>query len=48
MESSLLILKGKIEFANFAYEKISGYTKDELMGSNIDMVKSGTHTDTFL
>lgn len=36
---------GKIIYVNPAYERISGYRKDELIGRNPNLLKSGMHED---
>ena len=38
---------GAIIFANIHFEKISGYSEDELLGSNHNILKSGKHSASF-
>ncbi|MGE5314398.1 MAG: PAS domain S-box protein [Acidobacteriota bacterium] len=38
---------GKIIYVNPAYERISGYRKDELIGRNPNLLKSGLHSREF-
>lgn len=40
-------LKGVIEYANPYYSEISGYNRDELIGKNPNILKSGIHNKTF-
>jgi len=48
-EESVVItnLAGTIEYVNPAFEKVSGYTKEELIGQNPRIVKSGKHKAPF-
>ncbi|EGL81367.1 PAS sensor protein, partial [Caldalkalibacillus thermarum TA2.A1] len=39
--------RGTITYANDAFVKISGYRRDELVGSNHRLVKSGYHDPAF-
>jgi two-component system, cell cycle sensor histidine kinase and response regulator CckA len=38
---------GLIQYVNPAFERITGYTKDEVMGQNPSVLKSGVQDDTF-
>jgi len=40
-------LEGSIVYVNPAFEKITGYTRKEAIGSNPRIVKSGRHPDSF-
>ena len=40
-------ISGTIEFVNPAFEEITGYTKDEVIGKNPNILKSGKHDDAF-
>ncbi|MBN1517193.1 PAS domain S-box protein [Candidatus Sumerlaeota bacterium] len=40
-------LSGDIQYANPAFEKITGYTLDEAIGQNPRILKSGKHDDSF-
>ena len=40
--------EGIIEYVNPAFEKITGYSRQEVIGRNIDLVDSGQHNRTFL
>lgn len=44
---SITDLKGNIVDVNEAFEQITGYTKDEAIGKNPNILKSGRHTDAF-
>lgn len=37
----------KIEYANSAFERITGYTREEAIGENPRILQSGKHDDTF-
>jgi two-component system cell cycle sensor histidine kinase/response regulator CckA len=39
--------QGIIEYVNPAFEKITGYLRDEVIGRNIELVDSGQHSKTF-
>ena len=39
--------QGKIEYVNPAYEKITGFSSDEVIGQRPSIVKSGMHDDEF-
>lgn len=39
--------KGIIEYVNPAFETITGYTKDESIGSNLRILQSGKHSKSF-
>jgi PAS domain S-box-containing protein len=39
--------RGAIEYVNPAFERVSGYTRDELMGKNPRILKSGVHGPAF-
>ncbi|MDX2474449.1 MAG: PAS domain S-box protein, partial [Candidatus Krumholzibacteria bacterium] len=38
---------GNVLYCNPAFEKVSGYTSDEVMGQNLRLLKSGHHEDAF-
>ncbi|MGD9057765.1 MAG: PAS domain S-box protein [Desulfobacterales bacterium] len=38
---------GIIEYVNPAFEKITGYSRNEVMGANIDLLDSGQHSKAF-
>lgn len=40
-------IKGNIEFVNPAFEKITGYTSQEVLGRNPSVLKSGQHDKNF-
>jgi len=40
-------LDGFIEYVNPAFTKITGYAKDEVIGRNISLLRSGEHDDEF-
>jgi PAS domain S-box-containing protein len=40
--------EGIIEYVNPAFEKITGYSRQEVIGRNIELVDSGQHSKTFL
>ena len=40
--------EGIIEYVNPAFESITGYSRQEVIGRNIDLVDSGQHSKTFL
>ncbi|HEX9727628.1 MAG TPA: PAS domain S-box protein [Gemmatimonadales bacterium] len=40
-------VRGKIEYVNPAFEKITGYTSEEAVGQTPRMLKSGMHDDAF-
>ncbi|MCK5840810.1 MAG: PAS domain S-box protein [Candidatus Sabulitectum sp.] len=40
-------LNGTIEYVNPAFEKITGYSRDEVIGQNPSILKSGKQDDTF-
>ena len=40
--------EGIIEYVNPAFEKITGYSRQEVIGRNIELVDSGLHSKTFL
>lgn len=40
-------IKGKIEYINPAFSRISGYSMDEVLGKRISILKSGEHSDAF-
>ncbi len=40
-------VNGVVEYINPAYEKITGYTKEEVIGKNQNILKSGKHNDEF-
>ena len=39
--------KGNIEYVNPAFERITGYSRDEAVGSNMRILKSGKHDERF-
>lgn len=39
--------KGNIEFVNGAFEKTSGYSRNDVLGRTPSLLKSGKHEDTF-
>ncbi|MDD5522721.1 MAG: ATP-binding protein [Kiritimatiellae bacterium] len=39
--------KGVIEYANPAFQNITGYSRDEALGKSISIMKSGKHNDVF-
>ena len=39
--------EGAIQYVNPAFEKVSGYTRSEVIGSNPRILKSGLHPDSF-
>ncbi|HAH31847.1 MAG TPA: hypothetical protein DCL44_05985 [Elusimicrobia bacterium] len=40
-------LDEKITYVNHTFEKVTGYTKKEVMGKNLDILKNGNHEDSF-
>lgn len=40
-------LNGEIEYVNPAFEKVSGYSRQEALGQNPKILKSGQHPETF-
>jgi len=40
-------IDGIIEYVNPAFERTSGYSKKELMGENLSLLKSGNHSNSF-
>ncbi len=40
-------LDGFIEYVNPAFSKITGYTRDEVVGKNVSLLRSGEHDDEF-
>lgn len=38
---------GRIEYVNSAFESLTGYTRDELVGEKVHILKSGNHEDAF-
>ena len=40
-------IKGRIEYINPAFSRISGYSMDEVIGKKINILKSGEHSDAF-
>lgn len=40
-------LNGEIEYVNRTFEEITGYDKEEIIGENINLLKSGKHDDEF-
>lgn len=38
---------GKIEYANPKFSAITGYSSEEILGKNINLLNSGTHSDEF-
>ncbi len=40
--------EGIIEYVNPAFEKITGYSRNEVMGRNIELMDSGQHSETLL
>ena len=40
-------LKGDIQYVNPAFEHITGYTRQEVMGKNPSIIKSGIHSENF-
>jgi len=40
-------LKGNIQYVNPAFQHITGYTRQEVMGKNSSIVKSGKHDENF-
>ena len=44
---SIISLNGTIEFVNAAYEKTTGYRKEEAVGQNARLLKSGKHDKNF-
>jgi PAS domain S-box-containing protein len=40
--------EGIIEYVNPAFEKITGYSRQEVIGRNIELMDSGRHSKTFL
>ena len=39
--------KGRIQYVNPAFEKISGYSRDVVLGQSTNLLKSGFHNDEF-
>ena len=40
-------LDGRVLFANDAFEKVTGYSSEEVMGKRTDVLNSGYHSDAF-
>ena len=40
-------LNGEVEYVNQTFEEITGYDKKEIIGENINLLKSGQHDDEF-
>jgi PAS domain S-box-containing protein len=39
--------EGRIQYVNPAFERVTGYTRDEVIGRNPSLLKSGKHDQTF-
>jgi len=40
-------VKGRIEYVNSVFERISGYLSKDVIGKNLEMFKSGLHSEAF-
>jgi two-component system cell cycle sensor histidine kinase/response regulator CckA len=49
LEEQIVItdVEGVIQYCNIAVEKVTGYSKDELLGQNPRILKSGKHNTKF-